>query len=253
MPEVLKFLADNFNKNGWLFIFQMFILLLIVGSIAGIVIWAKNKILNDSPSNNVNVSVSVEKEDFVTEHSCHELLTHTFFRSITRMIDQEIDKLEIVEPLRAKIFKNFLKIQFNVTHDLVRDFILEDHMNDLDIKVFHSKLYALVTKIINDYEAIAIKDEIPPIVIEKFNKWHNDKIDTIYNFINDICEAGDWYGSNTVRFYSFLTQLVSMLDLTLLDARKTLVLLNGELDKVTYKGVTSAYVNISRKYEKFNF
>jgi hypothetical protein len=36
--------------------------------------------------------------------------------------------------------------------------------------------------------------------------------------------------------------MTSILDLTLIDARKTLVHLNGELDKIEYKNITSEKV-----------
>jgi hypothetical protein len=96
------------------------------------------------------------------------------------------------------------------------------------------------------YEAKAIIEKIPPIVIEKFNKWNSGQTDGIYKFVDNICEADDWYVLNTVKFYSFLNQYVSMLDLTLINARKTLVMLNGELDAIEYKGIKSTMAHHKR-------
>jgi hypothetical protein len=254
MPEIFKLIMDGFAKEGWWFVLQLLLLFCIFIIIALVCLWLKNKFFGSSGSNSntntnsVNVNFNLEeKEEIITEHTNNHLLNHPFFRSAKKMIELEIERLDIKEPLRAKIFKSFLKIKFEVTLNKIREFILAGDMNEMNSEVFHDKLYSLVTEIIQEYEIKVLADEIPQVVIDKFNKWHGGKVTTIFNFVNDICEADDWYVLNTVKFYSFLNQYVSILDLTLIDARKTLVYLNGELDKITYKGITSAFIHLENR------
>ncbi len=252
MPDIFKLLYDGFEKHGPTFIFQILLLFILFSAVALCLLWLKKKITSpnngsatNTNTNNINVNVKLEDEKLhedthtAPEHTTKELLNHTFFRSIKKMTSYEIQHLDIKERLRRAIFRDFLLIKFTVIHNRIRAFIMAGDMNQMDTNTFHDKLSLLVTDIITEYEATALDEEIPEIVISKFNKWHSGKAETVFNFVNDICEADDWYVLNTVKFYSFLNQMVSILDLTLIDARKTLINLNGELDKVVYKGITS--------------
>ena len=245
MPEIFKLIYDGYKQNGFWFSFQLLLLFSIFSVIALGFLWIKNKVIeknNGDVSVQVNVNSNnshVEEEEELPEHHWKQLSNHSFFRSIQKMINYEIQHLDIKERLRRAIFRDFLLIKFTVIQDKIRDFVAAGDMDKMSPELFHNKLHSLVTEIIQEYEAIAARQGIPDIVITKFNTWHKDKSEVVYGFVNDICEADDWYVSNSVKFYSFLNQMVSILDLTLIDARKTLVRLNGELDKVTYKGLVS--------------
>jgi hypothetical protein len=244
MPEILKVIYDGFEKHGIWYILQIFLLFTIFGGLVLTFLFLKAQFgkAKNAINNEVNVNVHLneqEQDELTTEHHWKELLNHSFFRSIQKMLNYEIQHLEIREQLRRAIFRDFLFIQFTVIQDKIKEFVDAGDMDKMSSDLFHNKLYSLVTEILQEYEAKALKQGIPEIVIIKFNKWHRDKTEIIYNFVNDVCDANDWYVSNSVKFYSFLNQMVSILDLTLIDARKTLVRLNGELDKVTYKGIVS--------------
>jgi hypothetical protein len=253
MPEIFKLILEGFKTQGWWFIFQLLLLFCIFGAIALFALWIKSKfseptIANTNQNlNSVQVNVNLdEKEEQHIEHTNRDLLNHPFFRSIKKYLEYDIERLDIKEPLRSRVFRDFLKYKFEIVHECIRAFILAGDMNEMSSETFHDKLHSLVTEIMQKYEAKAIIEKIPPIVIEKFNKWNSGQTDGIYKFVDNICEADDWYVLNTVKFYSFLNQYVSMLDLTLINARKTLVMLNGELDAIEYKGIKSTMAHHKR-------
>ena len=243
--DIFKIIYEGFEKHGIWFIFQVLVLFVIVAGILLFALWVKNKLFDDNNVSNVEVNVNLgdhahsSVDDEYKAHYWGELINHAFFRIVQRMINYEILHLEIKEPLRKAIFTDFLLFKFTVTQDKVKAFINNKDFADMPADAFHNHLYNLETEIIQDYEAMARKNGIPEVVINKFNRWHTDKADVIYQFINDICDGNDWYVSNTVKFYSFLNQMVSILDVILIDARKTLISLNGELDKVVYKGIVA--------------
>lgn len=248
--ELFKLLYEGIEKHGFWFFIQLLILLTVAAGIAIAFLYLKKKVEKEKKeSNNVVVNVNVDHEHehetlpgLLVNHPDHnwkQLLGHSFFRSVQKMINYEIQHIEIKERLRRAIFRDFLLIIFTVYHDKIRNFVTSGNMDQMSSELFHNKLHSLVTEIIQEYERLAIREKIPEAVITKYNKWHQDKTEVIYRFVDDVCEADDWYVSNSVKFYSFLNQMTSILDLTLIDARKTLVHLNGELDKIEYKGITS--------------
>jgi hypothetical protein len=251
--ELIKLLYEGIEKHGFWFFVQIILLLCVAASITIAFLYLQKKIEKDKKEgNNVVVTVNVEHEHEQEtlpglsvnhpDHNWRQLLCHSFFRSVQKMINYEIQHIEIKERLRRAIFRDFLLIIFTVYHDKIRSFVISGNMDQMSSELFHNKLHSLVTEIINEYERLAIREKIPDIVISKYNKWHQDKTEIIYRFVDDVCEADDWYVSNSVKFYSFLNQMTSILDLTLIDARKTLVHLNGELDKIEYKNITSEKV-----------
>ena len=253
--EIIKLIIEGFEKHGFWYILQLIVLGLIIGAFVLTFLWVKKKFTKEKQDNNVSVTVNIdhdkadEYEEENTEHSWTELMNHSFFRTVKQMINYEIQHIDIKERLRRAIFRDFLLIKFTVIHDRIKNFITAGNMDSMSSELFHNKLHSLITEIIQDYEALAIKETIPDIVIAKFNGWHRDKAAIVYKFVDDICEADDWYVSNTVKFYSFLNQMTSILDLTLIDARKTLVHLNGELDAVVYKEITSEHKHLKKHHD----
>lgn len=241
--DIFKLIYDGFEKHGIVFIFQVLLLFAIVAGMLLLALWIKTKISDSHSGSNVEVNVNLRDpphsslDETYKTHYWQELNNHAFFRIIQRMINYEILHLEIKEPLRKAIFTDFLLFKFVVTQDKVKAFISNSDYENMAADAFHNQLYKLETEIIQEYEMMAKNNGIPDVVIGKFNAWHEGKAAIIYQFVNDICDASDWYISNTVKFYSFLNQMVSILDLVLIDARKTLVSLDGELDKVIYKGI----------------
>ena len=252
--DLVKMLYEGIEKHGFWFFIQILLLLTVAGSVAIGFLYLKRKLEKEKKDgNNVTVNVNIDKDTddehhhddhtHVTEHSWKQLLGHSFFRSVQKMMNYEIQHIEIKERLRRAIFRDFLLIIFTVYHDKIRSFVTSGNMDQMSSELFHSKLHSLVTEIIQEYERIAIKEKIPDVVVAKFNKWHRDKTEVMYRFVDDVCEADDWYVSNSVKFYSFLNQMTSILDLTLIDSRKTLIHLNGELDKIEYKGIISEKIS----------
>jgi hypothetical protein len=94
-----------------------------------------------------------------------------------------------------------------------------------------------VNNIVRKYEQKALQDEIPQIVIDRFNEWHSERIKQTFEVINDVC-YDDIYSTNTMKTKIIFDYILVIVNWTIADAKKTLINLNGELNKITYKGIT---------------
>lgn len=167
-----------------------------------------------------------------------DLFNHPLFQKLRTYLNYEINHLVIGEPLREAIFRDFLVIKFTCIRDGFLRFLEKGSLERMDSDTYQSRILECIDEIIKNYEEEAIKEGIPEIVLIKFNEWHKDRISAIYDFLRDIHDA-KIFTSNTARTYVVFDFIVHILNMTVLDAKRTLVNLNGELNKLEYKGVSS--------------
>jgi len=232
MLEILKFLYEVATKDGLGFIFALALLALLVFS------WPTILKVIKKALEKVGRTIGEENEVDVDQES---LYTHPFFREVNRKLNWEVPHFRIEDSLRSALCKDFLMIKLSAIAAKCKSFIAAGDMNKLTEEDFMRRLDLLVLDIIKEYEDKARQEKIPDIFISRFNDWHSGRIEVIYKFLQDITEpsANDFYQTNTTKFYSFLNLMTVIMDLTLLDAGKTIIHLNGELSKETYKGITS--------------
>jgi hypothetical protein len=97
-------------------------------------------------------------------------------------------------------------------------------------------LFVLLRDGVDTYEAQAIADGIPEVVVLKFGVWHNTRVQQMMLFLDDVCHS-DYYPSNTARMVAFLDMLQVAFHGTVLDAEHVLTELNGELSGCQYDGI----------------
>ena len=132
--DLFKALYDGVEKHGLWFIVQIIGMFITVGLLILAFLYLKKKI-SDDKKGDVNVTVNLEdhnrREEDETqpgtfsghEHNWKQLLGHSFFRSVQKMMYYEIQHIEIKERLRRAIFRDFLLIIFTVYHDKIKDFV----------------------------------------------------------------------------------------------------------------------------------
>lgn len=170
------------------------------------------------------------------------LKNHMYFHKMGYMIKITIPTLPIDEPLRREIFRDFLDIKFRVFKKVFEEFINNGDIESLPQPDFQCKLQNAIVLGIQTYEQEARDRNIPEIVITKFNEWHKDTIASTETFIGNVTNS-PWYSTNSQRLVAVLDFLVIAFHNTLLDAYTTLINLNGDLDVITYKGLTSTRKN----------
>ena len=222
--DIFKLFADLIKSNGLSFVIVLIFLAFLCG--AGVLIfrWA-NK--------------NIEHMKFATsEYKQDNLYNHAIFQTISKNLSFGIHNLVIGEKLREAIFRDFLVYQFTSHRDELINFIERGDLDKMDDDLFKTKLLECVEKSICAYEKKALDEKIPEIVISKFNEWHSGRITMIYDFLNDIGES-NLFDSNVVKTKIAFDFFVHLLNLTIVDAQKTLINLNGQLDDITYKGISS--------------
>lgn len=166
-----------------------------------------------------------------------KLLDHHLFYQLRRYINRDIQYFSLSEKLREALFKDLLLFKFTAIQKAYLSFLLKGDMEQLSQSAFHNKMSEIREDIIKAYETKALEEKMPLIVLEKFNEWHKDRIDAIYNWIDLVCEE-EIYSTNAERTKVIFDFIVHINNQTILDAKKTLINLNGALNNVTYKGIT---------------
>lgn len=178
------------------------------------------------------------------EIKAKDLINHRLFRELTCKISYDIRHLKIDEPLRQAIFRDFIGYTFESMRDSYLKLIKKniDSMSNDELK---GEIISTVLEMINNYESKARQELIPEIVITKFNEWHQDRIEQLCSCVNEICED-PVLRSNAFKVKVFFDFNVWMVFLTMNDAAKTLIYLNGELSKEVYKGIKCAGYSVKK-------
>lgn len=174
-----------------------------------------------------NMSPSISKP--------YGLNNHTFFCKMQHHINNTIPTLEIDEPLRQAIFRDFLLFKFSVLAKNIEKFIDDGNIDRIPSEVFFNKIHKIFDDSIVQSNQRALDKGIPAIVTNKFQEWHKAVVEQFRMFLADVCKS-TWYTNNTQKTVAILDYLNVVSHFTLINAQKTLVGLNGELDEIEYQG-----------------
>lgn len=150
---------------------------------------------------------------------------HQFFNSIEYWVNNDINNLPIINPLKKRVVCTFLRIKY-----LTFSKNLKEYINTVDIEEEIMDLETLIIDCLKEYEDKARNEGIPDIFINKFRVWNSPHTHILIDSVQSIC---------TSKFYdSFEEKIVAVLDIltfsfrvTLIDAERTINDLNGELEK----------------------
>jgi len=157
---------------------------------------------------------------------------HMFFTNINKHIEFKIPTVKLFyhdmyAEGRTKIFCNMLSIKFKIWSTKLREATYKKwdlntiYQNTL-IDIYHWYLIEWKEK------------DIPEVVIDKFNEWHQPLIELYQKSIEDICSS-KWYSSRIEKENAILEISNAMVVFTVLDWEKTLGSLNWELTGLKYK------------------
>ena len=161
---------------------------------------------------------------------------------MTSWIDRGIDlnAIDISEEKKA-IVKAFLeKCKMPVFRDRMREYVLDNEPKTESERM--AALYDLPNKVlawIDEYELKAkeLKVILPngyifgctDVFIEKFNDWHKSHVNITYDRITSIIQSS-FYQTWHIRIILILDLLDTMFSITIDDAIRTAVMLNGEME-----------------------
>lgn len=164
---------------------------------------------------------------------------HQIFIDFDNMLHElETRGLPIYCPGRKLIFTDFLKFKVEDFNEALSEYIAENNDNTLNSKSaleFHHEMLWLINETIRKYESRCLMAGIPKVVISKFGEWHKETVEDTLKFLDIL---GQYDASNNYdKAYMLLSYLAVVFQRTLIDARRTLGSLNGDLDGVDYRGV----------------
>lgn len=165
-----------------------------------------------------------------------DLKNHALFTRLRKYINYDIQHFKLGEPLREAIFKDFLLFKFTALQKHFENFLSKGDLTKMSDGLYKSRMLECVDEIIKTYERKAVEEGIPNIVIIKFNNWHRNRIEAVYDYISQVCDD-DLFESNIIKTRMIFDFIVHINNFTLIDAKKTLIHMNGELSKETYKGI----------------
>ena len=168
----------------------------------------------------------------------YNLSNHVMFINLRKYINYDIKHFTLGEKLREAIFRDFLLIKFTIVEDEFKKIIEDDNLELMSNEVFSKKMQDCIANIVRMYEIKAKESGIPDIAINRFNEWYDDKVQAIYAFIISVCEDTDIYNNNNIKTKVIFDFMNHINNFTILGIRKVLLGFNGELSKLTYKGVT---------------
>ena len=163
---------------------------------------------------------------------------HHFFSVMERALKVTIPQMDIAEPGRALLARDFLRFKVESFSTKMLEFVRRPSLNDFPPEAFSSQISEVLSQCIQDYEERARREGIPEIYLRKFGEWHKQTVDMTLAYIDVLSQCEAQYHQNYERLASVLSWLEVAFQWTFVDAEKTLASLNGELDGVVYKGIT---------------
>ena len=136
--------------------------------------------------------------------------------------------------MRQKLWRDLLYRKTKVVHDKCLECVQREDMCDWSSQEWANEITYMMGQINQEFEALARKDGIPEIVIEKFNRWGAPSTSSVYDYIN-VLSSSEIYTTNLLRMNTFLTIMNLVLITALGDGERTLKLLNGEISGLLYK------------------
>ncbi len=139
---------------------------------------------------------------------------------------------------RTELFRDILAIKFKHWQNGLKEAMVmgDDKMSD-------NELQAMLEKATLDFvkgyqreweDTLQLDKDKINLITEKFNKWHQAKVEMYIDAIRGICQ-GNSFNSVREKANAFLELNCSMLVLTIIDAEQSLGDLNGELTGTQYK------------------
>lgn len=179
------------------------------------------------------------------DFNIRSLTEHHIFSYLKKVIELDLDNIEIENPLKKLIVTSFLKIKFSISYDVLKEIIqeteskissggliiIEDIWNKyiagIDLANKTSKEQNLI------YEGKIIPG-VPEIFITNFKKWHEPHLNLLYESVSSII-SNNLYPSEKIKLISIIEIFSLVMKLTIEDALTAKEKLNGHLEKAIKK------------------
>lgn len=182
---------------------------------------------------NTDIITSTISEEVVVKND--SLLTlidlHPYFNKIDTIIKVKLPITKIGGPVRTKIFRDTLRIFYEVQIDVTKE-LLEKDITKTNFLLENKKS---LNQVVEMSRKKMKEHEIPEVVINKFWEWNYKRHEYIATTLSDI-DSSTVFNTIIEKQYAALNLYQSCSYFVLIDAEKTLKGLNGDLSGTIYRG-----------------
>lgn len=164
-----------------------------------------------------------------------DLRDHSFFQKIDFALQFKIPHLELGCKARSKLFQDMLAQKFIAWKTITTALLEKDEIFLCDSELLNANTKAIAA-VVKEYELRWKQLGVPKIAIQKFAKWHNERVKYIMENVKDIVNS-TYYDTQKEKMAAILCSYSFMVDVTIVDAERTLRVLNGELVGKEYQGL----------------
>lgn len=151
-------------------------------------------------------------------------------------LEFKLDAIQVSDnKARNLIYKDMIRILLQEYQNKIFKLEDEENVNNLSKTEIYTNTIQILSDIKISFETRCKKEGIPDIVISKFDHWMLRNMEFFYNNLSLIC-ISDIYVDNFKRIQTIYYICVSVLEITLTEAEKTLKDINGQLNGIEYKG-----------------
>lgn len=226
------------------------ILSVAVVPVAGLLIKAlsdKRSLQTELLEKQIEADKEIKLAEIQHSKSCCELpkiTEHDFFGKMKCLRDNITMSFELQNKGKELIFKDLLATKIDTFGDIMYATALElDGIDELNETVLRIKLMDAFREGIKKYSTFYMSEKytldeqkIYSIVMPKFNKWHNHRIQIAEDSINQTCSCV-FFPEPKVKVAAFFDRFFAQFIDTVQDAESTLNELNGDLKGLTFRGV----------------
>ena len=171
-----------------------------------------------------------------TEKAKKYLKEHLFFTRLKEYKGFMIDRMVFhkTNEVRNKMVIDFIKIKISEYIKTFEVICFETDVESMDKKSFKKLIIDSIHDTWTRYDSISLKEWVPWLFIEKYNKKREDLAYVTIERIKDYCDS-DNFDTNLITLMRILDALVFIFGSVITDAQHTISSINGELSDLQYK------------------
>jgi len=153
------------------------------------------------------------------------IMDHPFFTRCHYWINHKAPNLTVTnKPLKQAFIRKAMQVKLQIVYDAVKADVLDFSQCDKNKEEAAEFIEALYEKLEKAWRGIGA----PRLFVDKYNLWNTPRMKETFLQYERICSCG-WY-SDLDKRVAKLDMWLYLMNWTIVDASRTLGLLNGELD-----------------------
>lgn len=166
-----------------------------------------------------------------------DLRYHPFFRYSQYRHSVEIPHLVLCPdtPVKQRVFIDLLLILNENLIKVCEEIADIEDMDEWSPIKWGSEVSRLTVNALNDWETESIKNDIPLVVLIKFNNWAANSFSMMHEYITVLADS-KIYTNNKTRTSTFFLVMNLLMVALIGDAERTMRDLNGDIAGQSYKG-----------------